>query len=139
MMGVGYAALIPLAFSRAASDPHIPPGQGIAARPGGVLLCSVPHPFREAVDDETGRVVRPYRDRSRRTIEIDDAYDAEMVVFDRSVGELHRALVDARFAVERIVEPDPAGEGDSAGDATDERSPADSLPKDVRFWARLDA
>ena len=31
LMGVGYAALIPVAFSRAASDPHIPPGQGIAA------------------------------------------------------------------------------------------------------------
>lgn len=31
LMGVGYAALIPVAFSRAASDPHVPPGQGIAA------------------------------------------------------------------------------------------------------------
>ena len=30
LMGVGYAALIPLAFSRAAADPHIPPGQAIA-------------------------------------------------------------------------------------------------------------
>lgn len=31
LMGVGYAALIPVAFSRAASDPIVPPGQGIAA------------------------------------------------------------------------------------------------------------
>ncbi|SER53550.1 Predicted arabinose efflux permease, MFS family [Tranquillimonas rosea] len=31
LMGIGYAALIPLAFSRAAADPVIPPGQGIAA------------------------------------------------------------------------------------------------------------
>lgn len=31
LMGIGYAALIPLAFSRAASDPVIPPGQGIAS------------------------------------------------------------------------------------------------------------
>lgn len=31
LMGAGYAALIPLAFSRAASDPHVPPGQAIAA------------------------------------------------------------------------------------------------------------
>ena len=31
LMGLGYAALVPLAFSRAARDPHVPPGQGIAA------------------------------------------------------------------------------------------------------------
>ncbi|MCA1493660.1 MFS transporter [Ensifer sp. NBAIM29] len=30
LMGIGYAALVPLAFSRAAADPHIPPGQAIA-------------------------------------------------------------------------------------------------------------
>lgn len=31
LMGVGYAALIPLAFSRAAADLHVPPGQAIAS------------------------------------------------------------------------------------------------------------
>ncbi|KAA2313431.1 MFS transporter [Pseudooceanicola sediminis] len=31
LMGVGYAALVPLAFSRAAADPIVPPGQGIAS------------------------------------------------------------------------------------------------------------
>lgn len=31
LMGIGFAAIIPLAFSRAAADPHVPPGQGIAA------------------------------------------------------------------------------------------------------------
>jgi MFS family permease len=31
LMGVGYAALVPLAFSRAAADPVVPPGQGIAS------------------------------------------------------------------------------------------------------------
>lgn len=30
-MGMGYAGLFPLAFSRAAADPDIPPGQGIAS------------------------------------------------------------------------------------------------------------
>lgn len=30
-MGIGYAALIPLAFSRAAADPEVPPGQAIAS------------------------------------------------------------------------------------------------------------
>lgn len=31
LMGMGYAALVPLAFSRAAADPDVPPGQGIAS------------------------------------------------------------------------------------------------------------
>ncbi|WP_064694983.1 MFS transporter [Rhizobium aegyptiacum] len=31
LMGVGYAALIPLTFSRAAADLHVPPGQAIAS------------------------------------------------------------------------------------------------------------
>ncbi|MBP0482894.1 MFS transporter [Sagittula salina] len=31
LMGMGYAAVIPLAFSRAAADPEVPPGQAIAS------------------------------------------------------------------------------------------------------------
>ncbi len=31
LMGVGYAAIVPLAFSRAANDPEVPAGQGIAS------------------------------------------------------------------------------------------------------------
>lgn len=42
LMGVGYAMIFPLAFSRAAQDPHVPPGQAIAAVAtlgyGGMLL-----------------------------------------------------------------------------------------------------
>lgn len=41
-MGIGYALVVPLAFSRAANDPDIPPGQAIAAVStlgyGGILL-----------------------------------------------------------------------------------------------------
>ncbi|WP_282153989.1 MFS transporter [Ruegeria atlantica] len=42
MMGVGYAVIMPLAFSRAASDPNVPPGQAIASVAtlgyGGLLI-----------------------------------------------------------------------------------------------------
>ena len=31
LMGFGYATVVPLAFSRAAADPHVPPGQAIAS------------------------------------------------------------------------------------------------------------
>jgi MFS family permease len=42
LMGVGYAVIMPLAFSRAARDPHLPPGTAIASIStlgyGGLLL-----------------------------------------------------------------------------------------------------
>ena len=42
LMGIGYAVIMPLAFSRAASDPHLPPGTAIASVAtlgyGGLLL-----------------------------------------------------------------------------------------------------
>ncbi|WP_281994888.1 MFS transporter [Ruegeria faecimaris] len=42
LMGLGYAVIMPLAFSRAANDPHVPPGQAIASVAtlgyGGLLI-----------------------------------------------------------------------------------------------------
>ncbi|WP_299640097.1 MFS transporter [uncultured Ruegeria sp.] len=42
LMGIGYAVIMPLAFSRAASDPNVPPGQAIASVAtlgyGGLLI-----------------------------------------------------------------------------------------------------
>ncbi|WP_254442629.1 MFS transporter [Ruegeria arenilitoris] len=42
LMGVGYAVIMPLAFSRAANDPYVPPGQAIASVAtlgyGGLLI-----------------------------------------------------------------------------------------------------
>ncbi|MEX0327991.1 MAG: MFS transporter [Ruegeria sp.] len=42
VMGVGYAVIMPLAFSRAANDPYVPPGQAIASVAtlgyGGLLI-----------------------------------------------------------------------------------------------------
>lgn len=42
LMGVGYAVIMPLAFSRAANDPNVPPGQAIASVAtlgyGGLLI-----------------------------------------------------------------------------------------------------
>ena len=41
-MGIGYAVIMPLAFSRAANDPLVPPGQAIASVAtlgyGGLLI-----------------------------------------------------------------------------------------------------
>lgn len=101
-----------------------------ALRDGGTFLLSVPHPFGELVDDESGELDGRYHDDPRRRIAIDDDYDAELVVFDRSVGRLHRALSDAGFAVDAVVEPDPLEHSPNV-----DGGPAAAVPRDLRLWA----
>ena len=109
-------------------------------RPGGEFYLSVIHPFRELIDPETGDLRRGYHAPPRREVEIDESYDADLVAFDRSVSELHRALVDAGFVVERVVEPEPAGgETTSEGDDAVAAESRALLPDTLGFWARLDA
>ncbi len=104
-------------------------------RDGGVFVLSVPHALYEALDAETRTVEGSYLDDSPRTITIDEEYDAEMVVFDRPVAELHNALVDAGFEVQRMFE--------HGSYEVRQNDPADSdlpdvlweIPRSVRFWA----
>ena len=108
-------------------------------RPGGIFYLSVMHPFRELIDPDGGAPRRGYHASPRREIEIDESYDADLVAFDRTVSELHRALVDAGFVVERVVEPEPeGGETTSEGDAAAAAEPRALLPDTLGFWARLD-
>ena len=108
-------------------------------RPGGAFYLSVMHPFRELIDPDDGTPRRGYHAPPRREIEIDESYDADLVAFDRTVSELHRALVDAGFAVERVVEPEPEdGATTSEGDAAAAAEPRALLPDALGFWARLD-
>ncbi|MDV7350968.1 class I SAM-dependent methyltransferase [Halorubrum distributum] len=108
-------------------------------RPGGAFYMAVMHPFRELIDPDGTGPRRGYHASPRREIEVDESYDAELVAFDRTVSELHRALVDAGFAVERVVEPEPEdGETTSEGDAAAAAAPRALLPETLGFWARLD-
>jgi len=104
-------------------------------RDGGVFVLSVPHPLYEALDPETETFERSYFDTGRREITIDEAYESELIVFDRTVGELHDALVGAGFEVRRLIE--------HRRHEVEENDPADSdlpellwrVPQSVRFWA----
>ncbi|WP_135805829.1 class I SAM-dependent methyltransferase [Halorussus marinus] len=104
-------------------------------RPGGVFVLSVPHPLSEALDPETETFERGYFDTGRREIAIDEAYDSSLIVFDRTVGDLHDALVEAGFEVRRLIE--------HRRHEVVENDPADSdlpdllwqVPQSVRFWA----
>lgn len=73
-------------------------------RPGGTFVFALPHPFYELFDPETHEFERSYFDADPERKSIGDI-DAAMTVFHRSVGEIHRTLVDCGFAVERLREP----------------------------------
>ncbi len=104
-------------------------------RGGGVLVLSVPHPLNEILDPEERTVARSYFEPGPREITIDDDYESTLVVFDRTVGELHGALVDAGFEVRRVIE--------HQRHEVERSDPADSdlpdalwdVPQSVRFWA----
>ena len=76
-------------------------------RPGGTFVFAVPHPFYELFDPETREVTRSYFDREPERKTIADL-EPDLIVFHRSIGEIHRALVDAGFVVERLLEPGSA-------------------------------
>jgi len=104
-------------------------------RDGGVFVLSVPHPLYEGLDAETATFEGSYFGGEAREITIDEAYESELVVFDRSVGDLHNALVDAGFDVRRIFE--------HRGHEVEHSDPEDSdlpdvlwdVPRSARFWA----
>jgi SAM-dependent methyltransferase len=106
-------------------------------RDEGVLVVDVPHPFYELFDPSTESLERSYHGPDRRTITIDEAYEADLIVFDRTVSDLHNALVDAGFDVRRGLEPgsdDPEAYDD---DPLDSNRPAlmAQVPRTLRFCA----
>lgn len=104
-------------------------------REGGVFVLSVPHPLSENLDDDTGRIEGDYFDATPREITIDEQYESTLTVFDRTVADLHNALVDAGFEVRRLIEHQRY--------EVETRDPAESdlpeilwnVPQSVRFWA----
>jgi SAM-dependent methyltransferase len=104
-------------------------------RDGGVFVVSVPHPVSEIIDTETSTVEGDYFDTGPREISIDEDYDTTLTVFDRTVADLHDALVDAGFEVRRLIE--------HRRPEVEETQPMDSdlpeilwdVPESVRFWA----
>jgi SAM-dependent methyltransferase len=108
-------------------------------RADGVLGFDVPHPFYECFDPETESIERSYHAPPRREITIDEGYDANLIVFDRPVSDLHNALVDAGFDVRRVLEPgsdDPEAYDD---DPLDSNRPSlmATVPRTLRFWATV--
>lgn len=106
-------------------------------RDDGLLVFDVPHPFYECFDPAAESLERSYHGPDRRTITIDEAYDADLTVFDRKVSDLHNALVDAGFDVRRVLEPGSDDPDEYDDDPLDSNRPAlmAKVPRTLRFWA----
>lgn len=73
-------------------------------RSGGRFVFSLPHPFYQRFDPDTGRIERSYFDTGEERIE-HDGLSADQLLFHRRVSDIHAALVDAGFTVDRLMEP----------------------------------
>lgn len=105
-------------------------------RDDGVLVFDLPHPFYELFDPTERELERSYHAPNRREIPINEEYDAEMVVFDRTVSDLHNTVVDSGFDIRRMLEPgsdDPEEYDDDPLESTQPDLMA-LVPRNLRFW-----
>lgn len=72
--------------------------------PGGALVFALPHPFYGLFDPETCELDGSYFDDAPERKSIGDL-EPQMTVFHHTVESIHRSLVDAGFAVDRLLEP----------------------------------
>jgi SAM-dependent methyltransferase len=82
-------------------------------KPGGLLVFSVTHPFRWTMPDDPTpaglRITHSYFDRTPY-VEVDDAGTAIYAEHHRTTGDWIRALIEAGFVVDDLLEPEwPAG------------------------------
>lgn len=106
-------------------------------RPGGRFVFSTPHPFYEVADPETHRVEESYFESGRRVV-AHDGLDADQVTYRHRVSDLHNALVEAGFRVERLHEPGSDDPEEYQAGPWGERTPElmSKLPSTLAFEAR---
>ncbi|MFB6173247.1 MAG: class I SAM-dependent methyltransferase [Halobacteriales archaeon] len=105
-------------------------------RDGGRFVFSLPHPVYTLADPETHRVEESYFDTGRRVTANEDGPD--QVTYRHAVGDVHNALVDAGFRVERLLEPGSEDPDEHEGGPWGEYTPElmAKLPSTVLFEAR---
>ncbi len=103
-------------------------------RDGGVFVLSVPHPLYKNLDNDTGSIEGSYFDTSPREITIDEDYESKLTVFDRTVADLHNALVDAGFEVRRLIEHRRHEVRENEPTESDLPEILWNVPQSVRFW-----
>jgi len=74
-------------------------------RPGGRFVFSMPHPFFDLADPDTGEIVESYFDTGRQVVEDGREEYPDLVTYRWKVSDVYNALVAAGFDVERLLEP----------------------------------
>ncbi|HMB51464.1 MAG TPA: class I SAM-dependent methyltransferase [Natronoarchaeum rubrum] len=110
-------------------------------REDGVLSFEVPHPFHELFDPDTLEFERSYHATGPRRDKNDEVLHEDIVVFDRTIGELHTALVEAGFEVKQLWEwpqsDDPDDYDDEGAKSTSPELKA-KVPRTLGFRAVVD-
>lgn len=73
-------------------------------RPGGRFVFSMPHPYYDLVDPDSGEVAESYFDTGRQVTR-QEGMDVDEVTYRHTVSGVHNALRRAGFEVERLLEP----------------------------------
>jgi len=73
-------------------------------RPGGRLVFSMPHPYYDLLDPETGEIDDSYFDTGRRVFS-HDGIEADEVLYRHTLGDVHGAVRSAGFRIESMREP----------------------------------
>jgi ubiquinone/menaquinone biosynthesis C-methylase UbiE len=73
-------------------------------KPGGFFAFSVDHPLFRKVDLDTLAIVESYNETGPAVDDLGALGTTTMYRY--RIGDLHNALVDAGFVVERLIEPD---------------------------------
>ncbi|MFC7197417.1 class I SAM-dependent methyltransferase [Halosimplex aquaticum] len=106
-------------------------------RTDGRFVFSMPHPVYGLAEPESHRVEESYFDTGRQVTAYDDL-GADMVTYRHRVSDVHNALVDAGFRVERVREPGSDDPADYEEGPWGERRPEllAKLPSTLIFEAR---
>jgi len=73
-------------------------------KPGGRLVFSVDHPLFRCLDPETGELAVSYFTNLPRR-EYSEKFDAEMIIYRRTVSEIVTTLLEAGFSITDLREP----------------------------------
>ncbi|MFB6111767.1 MAG: class I SAM-dependent methyltransferase [Halobacteriaceae archaeon] len=79
-------------------------------RPGGTIVCSMPHPFYGIFDPKSQELTRSYHNPGPDRRE-EAGIEPEQIIHYRRMSDIHEALREAGFVLDRLVEPgtaDPA-------------------------------
>jgi ubiquinone/menaquinone biosynthesis C-methylase UbiE len=80
--------------------------------PDGRFVFSMPHPLSSMFDPESHELVESYFDTGEQVTHDGREDYPDMVTYRRTISDVYNALVEAGFAVERLLEPGSADPDD---------------------------